>query len=66
MATFSIRRLSDATLTKYQRILAEGGELTPRQKRALEGHALITDRAFVNALLRPDKPQEIADHGEGG
>ncbi len=39
MATFSIRRLSDATLAKYQRIIAEGGELTPRQQKALDGGA---------------------------
>lgn len=58
MATFSIRRLSDATLAKYQRIIAEGGTLTPRQKQALEGHALITNDRFVAALLRPDKTQE--------
>jgi len=61
MATFSIRRLSDATLAKYQRIIAEGGELTPRQKQALEGHALITDRAFVDALLQSGK-REDKDH----
>lgn len=61
MATFSIRRLSDATLAKYQRIIAEGGTLTPRQKRALEGHALITNRTFVDALLRPDRREE-KDH----
>jgi len=43
------------------RIIAEGGELTPRQKRAMEGHALITDRAFVDALLQSGK-REDKDH----
>ena len=61
MATLSIRRLSDATLAKYQRIIDEGGELTPRQKRELEGHALITNDRFVTVLLRPDKVQEAPD-----
>jgi len=52
--TISIRRLSDKTLAKYQQIIADGGELTPRQKKALQGHALITNTEFIEALLRPD------------
>ncbi|OPZ87138.1 MAG: hypothetical protein BWY76_00610 [bacterium ADurb.Bin429] len=58
MATLSLRRLSGATLAKYQRIIESGGELTPRQKRALDGHALITNDRFIEALLRPDKESE--------
>lgn len=50
----TLRRLSDKTLAKYQQIVESGGELTPRQKRALESHALITNRPLVEALLRPD------------
>ena len=61
MATFSIRRLTDKTLQKYQAIIADGGELTGRQKKALEGHCLITNTDFVEALLRPDKAQEKKD-----
>ncbi len=52
--TRTLRRLSDKTLAKYQQIIESGGELTPRQKRALEGHALITNSQVVEALLRPD------------
>jgi len=58
MTRISIRRLSDKTLEKYQRIISEGGELTPRQKSALVGHNLICDTAWVEALLRPDRKEE--------
>ena len=55
MATLSIRKLSDKTLEKYRKIIDDGGELTPRQIKALDGHALITNSAFVEALLRLGK-----------
>lgn len=64
MNTISIRRLSDATLAKYQRIIDAGGELTPRQKRALEGHMLIADRVLVTALLQSNKNCEVSDETE--
>jgi hypothetical protein len=51
---FSIRRLTEATLAKYTAIINDGGELTARQRKALEGHAMITNDKFVEALLRPD------------
>jgi hypothetical protein len=36
--TFSARRLSDATLKKYQDKLARGEQLTSREKANLEAH----------------------------
>lgn len=58
----TLHRLSDKTLAKYQQIVESGGKLTPRQKRALEGHALITNSQVVEALLRPDNAECRIEH----
>ena len=48
----SLRRLSDATLKRYQNIIDAGGELTPRQQANLRSHT-----AMVRWSERMDEPK---------
>lgn len=58
MGTFSLNRLSDKTVAKYEHLEAEG-KLTPRQKKALTSHRAMlrfsesadAGKSFHGALL---------------
>lgn len=60
MATLSLRRLSDKTLEKYQKIIESGEDLTPRQIKNLESHNLMTGE--FGKLLLEAMHEKAKDH----